>query len=255
MKLWSRIAYGQSYLTSIRRGSSHSSCRSVDTVQGHEADYILSTLVRTEAAGFLKNDRRANVALTRSRSKLVIVCNMNFFLRRGGKKTLFGRFIQDMHQQSQVGQSQSPDVENRVLMSVACVVGTDFVMSGKTLDFLENKPCKWPSREAYCATVEREQSARLFYTIVSQSRNQYLDRILLRLLPNLLQCQHLVQARLLSQCTALRRQLQSTVTLRPLQVSARAHLPEPTQSNHHRRQSSTAATSSACYLSMKFFSP
>ena len=67
--------------------------RSTDTTQGHEADTILISLVRTQAVGFLANDRRANVALTRSKGKMIIVGNLDFFLKTKARNTLFGRFI------------------------------------------------------------------------------------------------------------------------------------------------------------------
>lgn len=40
-------------------------CFNVDSFQGNEADYIIISLVRTEGIGFLANDRRSNVLLTR----------------------------------------------------------------------------------------------------------------------------------------------------------------------------------------------
>jgi superfamily I DNA and/or RNA helicase len=48
----------------------------VDSSQGCEADIVIVSLVRSSFAGFLKDDRRMNVALTRSRHQLVCVGNV-----------------------------------------------------------------------------------------------------------------------------------------------------------------------------------
>jgi hypothetical protein len=45
----------------------------VDSSQGCEADIVLISFVRTKNAGFLTDDRRLNVALTRARYQLVCV--------------------------------------------------------------------------------------------------------------------------------------------------------------------------------------
>jgi senataxin len=48
----------------------------VDSSQGCEADVVIVSLVRSVSAGFLKDDRRMNVALTRARYQLVCVGNV-----------------------------------------------------------------------------------------------------------------------------------------------------------------------------------
>ena len=48
----------------------------VDSSQGCEADVVIVSLVRSASAGFLKDDRRMNVALTRARYQLVCVGNV-----------------------------------------------------------------------------------------------------------------------------------------------------------------------------------
>jgi superfamily I DNA and/or RNA helicase len=56
----------------------------VDAFQGNEADLVIFSLVRNNsgtgasALGFLRDDRRMNVALSRAKSKLVIVGSLAF---------------------------------------------------------------------------------------------------------------------------------------------------------------------------------
>lgn len=51
----------------------------VDSSQGCEADIVIISLVRTLSSGFLKDDRRMNVALTRARHQLVCVGNVQSY--------------------------------------------------------------------------------------------------------------------------------------------------------------------------------
>jgi superfamily I DNA and/or RNA helicase len=51
----------------------------VDSSQGCESDIVVVSFVRSNAAGFLKDDRRMNVALTRARHQLVCVGNIDQF--------------------------------------------------------------------------------------------------------------------------------------------------------------------------------
>jgi AAA domain len=56
----------------------------VDSFQGNEADLVILSLVRNNAGsgaralGFLRDKRRMNVALSRAKSKLVIVGSLSF---------------------------------------------------------------------------------------------------------------------------------------------------------------------------------
>ncbi|GIW71169.1 MAG: hypothetical protein KatS3mg102_0711 [Planctomycetota bacterium] len=54
----------------------------VDRFQGHEADAVVLSLVRTRGVGFLDSPNRLNVALTRARHLLVIVGNRPYFRDR-----------------------------------------------------------------------------------------------------------------------------------------------------------------------------
>ena len=66
--------------------------RSIDSVQGQEADIIVLSLVRTEKPGFLANEKRLNVAMTRAKKRLIVVSCSAFLeeSRRAGK-TLIGK--------------------------------------------------------------------------------------------------------------------------------------------------------------------
>jgi hypothetical protein len=66
----------------VRRGGSF--VGTVDSFQGSEADLVVISLVRNNprsggsAIGFLRDRRRMNVALSRAKSKLVIVGSLQF---------------------------------------------------------------------------------------------------------------------------------------------------------------------------------
>ena len=53
----------------------------VDRFQGHEADIVFLSFVRTQGAGFLNNPNRLNVALTRARYQLVLIGYVENFRR------------------------------------------------------------------------------------------------------------------------------------------------------------------------------
>jgi superfamily I DNA and/or RNA helicase len=63
----------------------------VDASQGTEADIILVSFVRSQAAGgkgrtgFLSDDRRLNVALTRARHQLICCGNARMFSALNGE--------------------------------------------------------------------------------------------------------------------------------------------------------------------------
>ncbi|KAG8844026.1 hypothetical protein FRC20_003655 [Serendipita sp. 405] len=56
-------------------------CFNVDSFQGNEADYIVISLVRTKTMGFLDNNRRANVLLSRCKKGMFIISNKELMLR------------------------------------------------------------------------------------------------------------------------------------------------------------------------------
>ena len=51
----------------------------VDRFQGHEADFVILSFVKSGSVGFLNSPNRLNVALTRARYQLVLVGDRNFF--------------------------------------------------------------------------------------------------------------------------------------------------------------------------------
>jgi len=57
---------------------------------GNEDDYIIISLVRTKKVGFLKDNRRSNVLLSRCKTQMIICTNRNF-IRGAATKTLVGR--------------------------------------------------------------------------------------------------------------------------------------------------------------------
>jgi hypothetical protein len=61
-------------------------------IQGNEADYIIITLVRTEAMGFLKNNRRANVLLTRCKKGMFVMTSRKLMMQDRSRETLLGKF-------------------------------------------------------------------------------------------------------------------------------------------------------------------
>ncbi len=52
----------------------------VDRFQGHEADVVFLSFVKTSSVGFLNSINRLNVALTRARYQLVMIGNKKYFL-------------------------------------------------------------------------------------------------------------------------------------------------------------------------------
>lgn len=60
----------------------------VDRFQGHEADIVFLSFVKTNSVGFLNSLNRLNVAITRARYQLVMIGNKKFFLDQKISPTL-----------------------------------------------------------------------------------------------------------------------------------------------------------------------
>ena len=74
-----------------RAGFQKVSVGTVDSTQGCEADLVILSFVKgSDSAGFLKDDRRINVALTRARHQLICVGNVQAmgYLKERGTSTL-----------------------------------------------------------------------------------------------------------------------------------------------------------------------
>jgi superfamily I DNA and/or RNA helicase len=76
----------------------------VDSSQGSESDVIIISFVRTgkqASVGFLTDDRRLNVALTRAKHQLIIVGNANTLARVSGAATI-GALLEDAHERGSI---------------------------------------------------------------------------------------------------------------------------------------------------------
>ncbi len=62
---------------------------------GNEADLIIISVVRTEGIGFLENERRLNVMLSRCKRGMWIACNLKFLLSESCAATLLGRMAKE----------------------------------------------------------------------------------------------------------------------------------------------------------------
>ncbi|KIK73389.1 hypothetical protein PAXRUDRAFT_178580, partial [Paxillus rubicundulus Ve08.2h10] len=62
----------------------------VDSFQGNEDDHIIVSVVRSGGTGFLDNQRRTNVMLTRCKRSMVI-CSSRSFLLGKASSTLVGK--------------------------------------------------------------------------------------------------------------------------------------------------------------------
>ncbi|KAI9574014.1 P-loop containing nucleoside triphosphate hydrolase protein [Boletus coccyginus] len=69
----------------------------VDSFQGNEDDHIIVSVVRSGGPGFLKNQRRTNVMLTRCKQSMVI-CSSRAFLFGGASKTLIGKLAASLNE-------------------------------------------------------------------------------------------------------------------------------------------------------------
>jgi superfamily I DNA and/or RNA helicase len=92
----------------------------VDSAQGSEADIVILSFVRSEATGFLNDDRRINVALTRARFQLV--GNFRRFPRFQNAATV-QRFVSDAIQRKAV-QSCAPNQQKARSLSTIDFVGS-----------------------------------------------------------------------------------------------------------------------------------
>jgi len=65
-------------------------CFNVDSFQGNEADHIIISLVRSKGLGFLDNERRMNVMLSRCRQSMLICSSKKYLSLPDVRGTLVG---------------------------------------------------------------------------------------------------------------------------------------------------------------------
>jgi len=66
----------------------------VDSFQGNEEDHIVLSIVRTTSPGFMTNQRRTNVMLSRCKESMLILTHRGF-MQREAAWTLVGRFAEE----------------------------------------------------------------------------------------------------------------------------------------------------------------
>ncbi|KIM67500.1 hypothetical protein SCLCIDRAFT_1192164 [Scleroderma citrinum Foug A] len=83
--------------TAIEVGLKNASLRwanrvfNVDSFQGNESDHIIVSVVRSRNIGFLQNERRTNVMLTRCKQSMIICTSRAFMSSAQASRTLIGR--------------------------------------------------------------------------------------------------------------------------------------------------------------------
>ncbi|KAL0065073.1 hypothetical protein AAF712_007909 [Marasmius tenuissimus] len=72
-------------------------CFNVDSFQGNEEDFIIVSLVRSRSIGFLSNQRRTNVMLTRCKKGMIVVTSRDF-LTGIGSQSLVGDLMKNLEE-------------------------------------------------------------------------------------------------------------------------------------------------------------
>ena len=67
----------------------------VDSFQGNEADHIIVSIVRTSGPGFMKNQRRTNVMLSRCKKSMMICTHRLFLQKQMVARTLVGKLAKE----------------------------------------------------------------------------------------------------------------------------------------------------------------
>ena len=67
----------------------------VDSFQGNEEDHIVVSIVRTSGPGFMKNQWRTNVMLSRCEKSMVICTNRGFLQNKSVAGTLVGQLAKE----------------------------------------------------------------------------------------------------------------------------------------------------------------
>ncbi|KAK1231571.1 hypothetical protein PQX77_005305 [Marasmius sp. AFHP31] len=72
-------------------------CFNVDSFQGNEEDFIIISLVRSRSIGFLSNQRRTNVMLSRCKKGMIVVTSQGF-LTGIGSQSLVGDLMKNLEE-------------------------------------------------------------------------------------------------------------------------------------------------------------
>ncbi|KAF9647979.1 hypothetical protein BDM02DRAFT_3097219, partial [Thelephora ganbajun] len=67
----------------------------VDSFQGNEEDHIIVSIVRTKAPGFMRNQRRTNVMLSRCKKSMMICTHRGFLQNKSVGRTLVGQLASE----------------------------------------------------------------------------------------------------------------------------------------------------------------
>ena len=67
----------------------------VDSFQGNEEDHIVISVVRTSKPGFMKNQRRTNVMLSRCKKSMMVLTRREFLRCWGVAETLIGQLAKE----------------------------------------------------------------------------------------------------------------------------------------------------------------
>lgn len=89
-EIWRHLSRGEDSVVDDPRVR----CNTVDSYQGQEADIVVFSCVRTRSLGFLRDERRLNVALTRARECLLIVGSAEL-LRKGPEERAWPSLVAD----------------------------------------------------------------------------------------------------------------------------------------------------------------
>ncbi|KAI9143344.1 P-loop containing nucleoside triphosphate hydrolase protein, partial [Paraphysoderma sedebokerense] len=82
----------------------------IDSFQGQESDFVIVGMTRTERLGFLIDERRANVWLSRCKEAMIIVGHLGFFTSQKAKNTLLGKLARTCQRLDVVVHARRQDV-------------------------------------------------------------------------------------------------------------------------------------------------
>ena len=92
-----------SYPKGAREAVVHVTLCTVDRFQGHEADLVLLSFVKSSSVGFLNSPNRLCVALTRARFQIVLIGHRAFFASERCKSPLLNALADSPHYAGDIG--------------------------------------------------------------------------------------------------------------------------------------------------------